>query len=192
LPATTPEAAPPLATRLADLQEQIRTARQERQTYFDRLRSERVVHTTPEFVRQRRQIADMSRALFTVEQRLDTLQTALAEAQRQQREAQIPPIQPSDTGFDQQGHDAAYWQRLIAAPRDRLQQAQAQRRTLLMQLTVAATNDESRNMERHGRDILQQAHTLEQLASEIDTAEAALENLRQAARQAGASDSWLE
>ena len=45
----------------------------------------------PEFVRQRRQIAEAGRALLSVEQRLDALQAELEQVQQQ---AQAQPASP--------------------------------------------------------------------------------------------------
>ena len=69
----------------------------------------------PEFVRQRRQIAEAGRALLSVEQRLDALQ---AELERVQQQAQAQPASPpaqSDVVLDRAGNDATYWQQRMAA-----------------------------------------------------------------------------
>src|SRR5262245_57753884 len=111
-----------LKPQIQELQEQITTARQERQTHLDQLRNERPVHATPEFVRQRRQIAETGQALLLVEQKIDALAAALERAQKQWQAQQTPPT-PNPTGFDQAGHDATYWQGRLSAIRDRLRQA---------------------------------------------------------------------
>src|SRR5207253_1311666 len=71
-----------LMAQIRELQQQMTTARQERQTAIEQLRDERPVHATPEFVRQRRQIAEAGRTLLTVEQHIDTLSAALEQAQQ--------------------------------------------------------------------------------------------------------------
>ena len=80
----------PSAPQIAELEQQIAAARQERQTYLEQLSSERSIHATPEFVRQRRQIAELGRALLTVEQQLDTLQQALQQLQSRQAPLSSP------------------------------------------------------------------------------------------------------
>src|ERR1043166_469025 len=67
-------AAAPAAPQIAALEQQIAAARQERQTYLEQLSGVRGVQATPEFVRQRRQLAELRQALLTVEQQLDTLE----------------------------------------------------------------------------------------------------------------------
>jgi DNA repair exonuclease SbcCD ATPase subunit len=146
------------------------------------------VHATPEFVRQRRQIAELGHALLTVEQRLDDLEQALQQLQAQD----APPPAPSDMILDQAGHDAAYWQGRIAAARERLQQAHMQRRDLLSQLAAIAGGEEQRLMGRQGHEVLQLAPALQQVEQEIDTAEAALQAVQQEALRAGAPRAWLQ
>ena len=191
-PAVAPRNGSVLESTLAGLEEQMRAARQERQTYFERLRAERGVHTTPEFVRQRRQITELRRGLFAVERQIDTLQAAVVEAQRQrQTTPDSAALQSASVVIDHNGHDEAYWQRRVAGARERLQQAQAQRRTLLDQ-RAPQTDGETRDAERLGREFLQQVATLEQLASTIEAAEGELRGLHNAARDAGAPAAWLE
>jgi hypothetical protein len=172
------------------LQQQIATARQERQTYLAQLLEERPIHTNPLFVRQRRQIAETGQALLTVEQQLDTLSAALERAQKRLQARQTPAAQ-STTGLDNQGHDAAYWQQRLAALRDRLSQAQVQRRELLSQLATAAGGGLGA-AERQGRALLQLAQALQQAEQEVDAAEAALQAAKQEALGAGAPAAWLQ
>ena len=177
--------------QMQELQQQIATARQERQTYLDRLRNERTIHATPEFVRQRRQIAEAGRALLSVEQRLDALQAELERAQQQSQAQQASPPAQSTIGIDNEGHDATYWQRRLAVARDRLRQAQAQRRDILTRLATAAGSGE-RAAAGQARLILQQADTLHQVEQDIDAAETALQTLQQEALRAGAPAEWLQ
>lgn len=175
------------AASIPELRQQIQAARQERQAAFERLRSERSVHTTPEFIRHRRSIAAAGRTLVAVEQRLEALSSALAEAHQRQ----AGPTAPSAVLVDRDGHDAAYWHRLVTTARERLQQVQTQRQALLARLT-ALTDSEGRPPERQGRDVLSHVQALEQLAAESDAAEAALERIRADAQQVGAPAAWLE
>ena len=143
------------------------------------------MHTTPEFVRQRRQIGETVRALLTVEQRLDALQAELERAQKQHSPASASHSPESPLDFDNEGHDATYWQRRLAVVRDRLRQAQAQRRDILTRLAAAAGSGE-RAAAGQARVILEQAEVLSQVEQEIDAAEAALETVQQEALRAGA------
>jgi len=177
-------------SRIQALQAQIATARQERQTYLAQLRDTRPVQATPEFVRQRRHIAETGQGLLRVEQQLDTLSTALEQAQ-QQLHAQQSPATQNPTGFDTEGHDAAYWRQRLRAPRDRMHQAQAQRRDLLSQLTAAAGEDPGAAA-RQGRTILQLVQALQQAEQDIDAAAAALQAVTQEALRAGAPAVWLQ
>jgi hypothetical protein len=127
----------------------------------------------------------------TVEQRLDTLQAALEQAQQQLQAQQAPPPEQSDVILDQTGNDATYWQRRMAAARDRVQQAHMQRRDILTPLT-AVSGGEERIMGRQGHNVLQQAQALQQVEQEIDAAEAALQAVQQEALQAGAPREWLQ
>jgi len=179
-----------VVAQIQELQQQIATARQERQTHLARLRDERPGHTTPEFVRQRRQIAETGHALLLVEQQIDTLSAALEGAQKQLR-AQQTPAAPSTTGSDKEGRDATYWQRRLRAIRDRMSQAQAQRRELLSQLAATAGED-PRAAARQGRTILQLAQALQQAEQDIDASETALQAARQEALGAGAPAAWLQ
>jgi hypothetical protein len=79
----------------------------------------------------------------------------------------------------------------MTAVRERLQQAQMQRRDLLTQIAAAAGEDE-RIMGRQGYEVLQQAQALQQVEQEIDAAEAALQAVQQEAFQAGAPRAWLQ
>ena len=176
---TTPE--------IAELERRIAAARQERQTYLEQLSSEREVHANPLFVRQRRQIAELGYALLTVEQQLDALEQALQQLQARH----TPPPEQSDVVLDRAGNDATYWQQRVTAARERLQQAQMQRRDLLTQLAAVAGGDE-RIMGRQGHEMLQQAQALQQVEQEIDAAEAALQAVQQEALQAGAPRAWLQ
>ena len=180
---TTPE--------IADLEQQIAAARQERQTYLEQLSSEQPVYANPLFVRQRRQIAELGYALLTVEQQLDTLQAALEQAQQHQQALHAPPPEQSGIVLDQTGNDATYWQRRMTAARERLQQAQMQRRGLLTQLTAVADGEQG-VIGRQGYEMLQQAHALQQTEQEIDAAEAALQAMQQEAVQVGAPRAWLQ
>src|SRR5262249_2031555 len=162
---------------------QMTTARQERQAHLEQLRDARPIHAMPEFVRQRRQIAEVGHALLTVEQQIDTLSAALEQAQ-QQLQAQQTPAAQTTTEFDKGGHEATYWQRSLRAVRDRMSQAQAQRRELLSQLTAAA-GGEQRTAERQGRAILQLAQALQQAEQDIDAAVTALQAIKQEALGAG-------
>ena len=183
---TSPAAAP----HIRELQEQIAKARQERQTYIEQLRDERPMHVQPEFVRQRRQIAEAGQALLRVEQKLDTLTVALERAQKQLQAQTSPPTQ-STTGVDKAGHNATYWQQRLGAIRTRLNQAQAQRRELLGQLAAAAGEDPGAAA-RQGRALLQLAQALQQAEQNIDDATAALQALKQEALGAGAPVAWLQ
>jgi len=175
------------APQIAALERQIAAARQERQTYLEQLSSIRDGQATPVFVRQRRQIAELGYALLTVEQQLDKLEQALQQLQA--RDA-LPP-EPSAVALDSAGNDATYWQQRMAAARERVQQAQTQRRDLLTQLGAISDGDE-RIMGRQGHNILQQAQALQQVEQEIDAAEAALQALQQEALQTGAPRAWLQ
>ena len=190
----TPQAPAPAAAasaqQIAELEQQIAAARQERQTYLEQLSSEWPVHANPLFVRQRRQIAELGYALLTVEQQLDTLQAALEQAQQLQARHTLPPEQ-SDVVLDRAGNDATYWQQRVTAARERLQQAQMQRRDFLSQLTAAAGAEQG-IMGRQGYEMLQQAQALQQVENEIDAAEAALQAMPQEALQAGAPLAWLQ
>jgi len=179
-----------LMSQIQEIQQQLTVARQERQTYIEQLGDERPIHATPEFVRQRRQIAEAGRALLTVERQIDTLSAALEQAQRQ-LQAQRPPAAQSTTGFDTEGHDATYWQRRLRAVRDRMSQAQAQRRDLLSQLAAAA-GEEQRTAERQGRSILQLAQALQQAEQDIDAADTDLQAVTQEALGVGAPAAWLQ
>jgi hypothetical protein len=184
-------AAAPTTPEIAELERQIATARRERQTYLEQLSSERPVHANPLFVRQRRQIAELGYALLNVEQQLDTLQAALEQAQQQLQALQAPPPEQSDVVLDRAGNDATYWQQRMTAARERLQQAQMQRRDLLAQL-AAISDGEQGIMGRQGYEMLQQAQALQQTEQEIDAAEAALQAMQQEAFQAGAPRAWLQ
>ena len=186
VPATTPA-----AQHIAALEQQIAAARQERQTYLEQLSSEWPVHANPLFVRQRRQIAELGYALLTVEQQLDALQAALEEAQQQLPALQAPPLEQSNVVFDRAGNDATYWQQRVTAARERLQQAQMQRRDFLSQLAAAAGAEQG-IMGRQGYEMLQQAQALQQAEQEIDAAEAALQAMQHEALQAGAPLAWLQ
>jgi len=177
----------PSAPQIAELEQQIAMARQERQTYLDQLSGVRDVQATPLFVRQRRQIGELGYALLTVEQQLDTLEQALQQLQARH----TPPLEASDVVLDNAGNDANYWQRRVTAARERLQQAQMQRRDFLSQLTAAAGAEQG-IMGRQGYEMLQQAQALQQAEQEIDAAEAALQAMQQEAQQAGAPLAWLQ
>ena len=181
----------PSAPQIAALEQQIAMARQERQIYLEQLSSVRDVQATPVFVRQRRQIAELGQALLTVEQQLDALQAALEEAQQQLPALQAPPLEQSNVVFDRAGNDATYWQQRVTAARERLQQAQMQRRDFLSQLAAAAGAEQG-IMGRQGYEMLQQAQALQQAEQEIDAAEAALQAMQQEAQQAGAPLAWLQ
>src|SRR5712691_14458 len=198
LPANRPPASPAPASattataqEIAELAQQIAAARQERQSYLAQLSGVPEVRATPEFVRQRREIAELGRALVLVEQQLDTLQAALEQAQQRLQAQQAPPPEQRDVILDQTGNDATYWQRRMAAARDRVQQAHMQRRDILTPLTAGAGGEE-RIMGRQGHNVLQQAQALQQVEQEIDAAEAALQAVQQEALQAGAPRAWLQ
>ena len=176
-PATAPAAAP-AGPHITELEQQIAAARQERQTYLEQLSGTRSVYATPEFVRQRRQIAELGHALLAVEQRLDTLEQNLQQLQTQDA---LPPEQ-SEVILDQAGNDVAYWQQRMAAVRERQQQAHIQRRDLLSQLAAIA-DGESHLMGRQGHTILQLAQALQQTEQEIDSTETALQAVQQEALQ---------
>lgn len=184
------DASPSVGSQIQDLQQQIATARRERQTYIEQLRDARPIHATPEFVRQRRHIAAAGHALLLVEQKLDTLSAALQQAQKQLQAQQTPPVQ-SPTGIDKQGRDATYWQQHLRAMHDRMSQAQAQRRDLLSQLAAAA-GENPRAGVRQGRTILQLVQALQQAEQDIDATETALQAARQEALRAGAPAAWLQ
>ena len=183
--------ATPTTAEITELERRIAALRQERQIYLEQLSSEREVHANPLFVRQRRQIAELGYALVTVEQQLDTLQTALEQAQQQLQALHAPPPEQSDVVLDNAGNDATYWQQRVTAARERLQQAQMQRRDLLTQLASVADGDE-RIMGRQGHSLLRQAQALQQVEQEIDAAEAALQAVQQEALQVGAPRAWLQ
>ena len=183
-------AATPTTPEIAELERQIAAARQERQTYLEQLSSERPCMPTL-FVRQRRQIAELGYALLTVEQQLDTLQAALEQAQQQLQALHAPPPEQSDVVLDRAGNDATYWQQRMTAARERLQQAQMQRRDLLTQLAAVAGAEQG-IMGRQGYEILQQAQALQQAEQEIDAAGAAMQAVQQEALQAGALRAWLQ
>ena len=177
----------PSAQHIAELEQQIAMARQERQTYLEQLSSIRDVQATPQFVRQRRQIAALGQALMMVEQQLDTLEQALQQLQARH----TPPPEASDMVLDTAGNDATYWQRRVTTARERLQQAQMQRRDLLTQF-AAVDGGEERVMGRQGHEVLQQAQALKQVEQEIDAAKAVLQAVQQEALQAGAPQAWLQ
>ena len=156
--------------QIQELQQKIAAARRERQTYLEQLRNERTVHTTPEFVRQRRQIGELGRALLTVERQLDTLYTQLEQAQQQLQAQRTPLTAQSNVGLDKEGHDATYWRRRLTEIRDRMAQARAQRRDILTQLGATAGAGQGAAA-RRGRTVLQQAEALYQAEQEIDAAE---------------------
>jgi hypothetical protein len=183
--------ATPTTPEIAELERRIAAARQERQTYLEQLSSEREVHANPLFVRQRRQIAELGYALLTVERQLDTLQAALEQAQQQLQTRHTPPSAQRDIVFDRAGNDVTYWQQRMTAARERLQQAQTQRRDHLTQLAAVAGEDE-RIMGRQGYEVLQQAQALQQVEQEIAAAEAALQAVQHEALQAGAPRAWLQ
>ena len=184
-------AATPTTPDIAELEQQIAAARQERQTYLEQLSSEQPVYANPLFVRQRRQIAELGYALLTVEQQLYTLQAALEQAQQHQQALHAPPPEQSGIVLDQAGNDATYWQQRMSAARERLQQAQMQRRDLLTQLAAVADGEQG-IIGRQGYEMLQQAHALQQTEQEIDAAEAALQAMQQEAVQVGAPRAWLQ
>jgi len=177
--------APSQRLQLAEINQKITLARQERQTYFDQLGGTRGVQTTPEFVRQRRQLADFGRSLLAIEQQLDTLFTARDEVQQRLDTQQETQANSTSIVFDQDGHDALYWQRRASTLREQVQQAYARRRDLLSQLSTSL-GDEPRGGER----ILLRAQALQQNAQDIDSAEGALQTMQQEARQAGAPAEW--
>jgi Domain of unknown function (DUF4124) len=177
--------------QIVELEQKIAMARQERQTYLERLDSERAVHAMPVFVRQRRQIAEWGRALLMVEQQLDTFYDELEQARKQFQAQQAAPPERQDVVLDNQGRDATYWQSRSTAIRDQMQQAQTLRRDLLTQLAATTVGD-LRTVERQGGDILRQARSLQQVDQEIDATEAAMEAMRQEAFQAGAPAEWLQ
>jgi hypothetical protein len=142
-------------------------------------------------VRQRRQIAELGYALLTVEQQLDTLQAALEQVQQHQQALHASPPEQSNVVLDRAGNDATYWQQRVTAVRERLQEAQVQRRDILTQLTAAADGGQG-IIGRQGYEILQQARALQQAEQEIDAAEAALQAMQQEALQAGAPLAWLQ
>jgi hypothetical protein len=113
-------AATPTTPDIAELEQQIAAARQERQTYLEQLSSEQPVYANPLFVRQRRQIAELGYALLTVEQQLDALQAALEQAQQHQQALHAPPPEQSGIILDQAGNDVTYWQQRVTAVRERL------------------------------------------------------------------------
>jgi septal ring factor EnvC (AmiA/AmiB activator) len=115
----------------------------------------------------------------------------LAQAQQQLQAQRPPPPEQSGVILDRAGNDATYWQQRLATARERLQQAQTQRRDLLTQLAASAGAEE-RTMGRQGHTVLQLAHTLQQTEQDIDTAAAALQAIRQEALQAGAPRAWLQ
>jgi hypothetical protein len=182
-PLTTPE--------IAELERQIAMARQKRQTYLAQLTSEWPVHANPLFVRQRREIAELGYALLNVEQQLDALQAALEQAQQRLQARHAPPLEQSTVVLDRAGNDATYWQQRVTAARERLQQAQMQRRDLLTQLTAVAGTEQG-IVGRQGYEMLQQAQALQQVEQEIDAAEAALQAMQQEAFQVGAPRAWLQ
>jgi len=106
-------------------------------------------------------------------------------------QAQQTPATQSTTDFDNQGHDATYWQQRLTGIRDRLSQAQAQRRELLSQLATAA-GGELGAAARQGRALLQLAPALQQAEQDIDVAEADLQTVKQEALGAGAPTAWLQ
>jgi len=79
----------------------------------------------------------------------------------------------------------------VTAARERLQQAQMQRRDLLTQLAAVADGEQG-VIGRQGYEMLQQAHALQQTEQEIDAAEAALQAMQQEAVQVGAPRAWLQ
>ena len=177
----------PTAPHIVALEQQIAAARQERQTYFEDLGNIRDVQATPPFVRQRRQIGEWGYALLRVEQQIDTLEQEMQQLQARS----IPPPAPSDVAFDRVGHDAMYWQERMAVARERVQQAQTERRDFLSQLGAIA-NAEQRVMGRQGHEVLRLAQSLREVEQVIDAAEAALQAVQQEVLQAGALRAWLQ
>jgi hypothetical protein len=103
---------------------------------------------------------------------LDALQASLEQAQQQLQALHAPPEQ-SGIVLDQAGNDATSWQRRMTAARERLQQAQMQRRNLLTQLAAVADGEQGL-VGRQGHEMLQQVQALQQVEQEIDAAETAL------------------
>ncbi|MGQ4808662.1 hypothetical protein NKDENANG_02050 [Candidatus Entotheonellaceae bacterium PAL068K] len=187
-----------LHQREQTLEQRIATAHQERQQYLERLSAVRSVRMNPAFGRRRRRVNQWGQALAAVEQQLDTLLTALQQVRTQMQAMEVeqtpaPAGPPASQigGFDKQGHDRAYWQRRVKVVRARLQEARAQRQTILAQL--APTSEKKRRaFGRRGQQVLQLTQALERVEQDRRDAETTLQRLRQKAVQAGAPAEWLQ
>ncbi len=187
-----------LRQREQALEQQIATLRQEQQRYLEQIAAVRGVRTNPAFGRQRRRVGELGQALGAVERQLDTLREARQQV-RTQRQALERGPSPASSGppaspaavFDHLGRTRAYWQRRAKAARTRLQNARAQRQTILAQL-APTSDEEKRTFGRRGRQVLQLTQALEGAEQERRDAETALEALRREATQAGAPAKWIQ
>lgn len=177
-----PARAPSQATTPPPVDPALLAAQKERADYLEQLRATRPIQTNPLLVRQRRQIGVLTRALVEVEQRIDAL-TATA-----QRVPDAPAT--SAAKRDQEGHDVTYWQQRVAAPRQRLRQAQSQRQATLRQL-MDLIEDTQRGPERQGREVLQYVDALIQAEAEIDAADKAIAAVTEDALRVNAPLAWL-
>lgn len=180
-----------LQQRARELQQQIEAAQQERQQYQEKILAVRDVRTNPAFGRQRRRVDEWGRALADVERRLDTLRNELGEVQDMLQQAQQPALRPTpppgEVVVDAQGHTRDYWQQRAQALRAQLQQARQQRQQILQQLAEPPEGPYGRR----GDEVLQLTRALEQTEATIRETDAALQALRQEAREAGAPAEWL-
>jgi hypothetical protein len=200
-PTSKPVAAPSpgqiasLERRASDLKKQIKAAEQERQQYLHKITSFPEVRTNPAFGQQRRRVDEWGRALAAVERRLDTLRQELENVQatlQQPEQARQPALRPpppsEDVFFDAEGHTRDYWQQRARPLRTQLQQAHELRQQILARLT----DRPSGTFGRRGEEVIQMTHTLEKTEATIHQTEAALQQLRQEAKAAGAPLEWLQ
>jgi septal ring factor EnvC (AmiA/AmiB activator) len=200
-PTSKPVAAPSpgqiasLERRASDLQKQIEAAQQERQQYLDKITAVRDVRTNPAFGRQRRRVDEWGRALAAVERRLNTLRQELEDVQgtlqqlEQARQPALRPPPPSEAVvFDAEGHTRDYWQQRAHPLRTQLQQAREQRKQILARLA----EEPEGAFGRRGEEVLRMTRTLKETEATIRQTEAALQQLRQEAKAAGAPLEWLQ
>lgn len=187
----------PVEQKIRTLEQELAAARQQRQAYIDQIQAERPIRTNPAFGRQRRQVADLGRALATVERQIDSLQAALQQAQATLAAApasQGPATVASRPAGERQSptlETASVWQQRFQTARGRVRQAQEQRQSVLTRLS----GDDQRPREafgRRGREVIQQTQELQHLEQEIHTAEAALQSLEAEAERAGVPREWRQ
>jgi hypothetical protein len=182
--------------QMRELEQQIAASLQERREYFARINAIRPIRLNPAFGgREPRRLGQWTRALVAVERQLDALYARLRslQAELQTQQPPTPPAarQQAQSAFDNQGHDASYWQQRGQEVRDRIQTARLQRQAILEQL-LPESGDMRRTTGIGGREMLTQIQTLQQIDQTMQEAEDALQTLRQEADRAGAPAEWLQ